>query len=75
MHFVFQEGSCFASFGLPRFLAMFSGEWKLTLVVIGAKNLDNVSAFGKLDPYVRVIYGNSVYRNTALKDGGCSPRM
>lgn len=62
-----------AEFALPGFLVMCQGEWKLTLVVIGAKDLENISTFGKLDPYVRVMYGNSVYRSTTMRDGGRSP--
>lgn len=49
------KGVVSAEFALPGFLVMCQGEWKLTLVVIGAKDLENISTFGKLDPYVRVM--------------------
>ena len=73
MHSVFKKCDCFGSFFSVLFLFMYQGDWSLTLIVIGAKDLKNVSTFGKLDPYVRVTYGNAVYKSTVIKDGGCSP--
>ena len=52
---------------------MCRGEWSITLVIVGARNLKNVSTLGKLDPFVRISYGKDVYQTTVLKDGGCSP--
>lgn len=43
------------------------------MVIVGARNLKNVSTLGKLDPFVRISYGKDVYQTTVLKDGGCSP--
>ena len=52
---------------------MQNGEYRFTLVIVGARNLKNVGTFGKMDPYVRIIYGNNEYKTTVLKDAGCSP--
>lgn len=40
------------------------------MVIVGARNLKNVSTLGKLDPFVRISYGKDVYQTTVLKDGG-----
>ena len=50
-----------------------SNEFTLSLVVVCARKLKNISTFGKLDPYVRIIYGTEKYRTSVIKDGGCSP--
>ena len=73
MHSVFIKCDCFESFFSAYLLFMCQGDWSLTLIVIGAKDLKNVSTFGKLDPFVRVTFGNAVYKSTVLKDGGCNP--
>ena len=54
---------------------MLPEEYCLTVVVVGATNLKNVSTFGKLDPFVEITYGNEVYKTSVIKDGGCSPGM
>lgn len=52
---------------------MQNGEYRFTLVIVGARNLKNVGTFGKMDPYARIIYGDNEYKTTVLKDAGCSP--
>lgn len=54
---------------------MMPDEYGLTLVVVGANYLKNVSTFGKLDPFVQITYGNEVYKTSVLKDGGRSPSL
>ena len=52
---------------------MCHGECRVSFVIVGATGLRNVSTFGKLDPYVKISYGKSVYRTSVIHDGGCSP--
>lgn len=52
---------------------MIPEEFGLTVVVVAAKNLKNVSTFGKLDPFVQITYEKDVYKASVIKDGGCSP--
>lgn len=52
---------------------MCPGDLCITVVIVGARNLKNVSTLGKLDPYVRIIYGKDEYKTSVIKDGGCSP--
>ena len=56
-------------------VSMLPEEYCLTVVVVGATNLKNVSTFGKLDPFVEITYANEVYKTSVIKDGGCSPGM
>ena len=52
---------------------MCPGDLCITVVIVGARNLKNISTLGKLDPYVRIIYGKDEYKTSVIKDGGCSP--
>ena len=42
---------------------MCPGDLCITVVIVGARNLKNISTLGKLDPYVRIIYGKDEYKH------------
>ena len=52
---------------------MYGNEYVLTIVVVWAKNIKNVSTFGKMDPFVQIKYGDDVYKTCVIKDSSCSP--
>lgn len=52
---------------------MLINEYGLTLIVVGAQKLKNVSTLGKLDTFVQITYEKEVYKTSISKDSGCSP--
>ena len=54
---------------------MLGDEYGLTIVVVGAKNIKNVSTFGKMDPFVQIKYGDDTYKTCVIKDSSSSPGM
>lgn len=47
--------------------------YEFCIKIIGARNLDDVSTNGNLDPFVKLTYGSKSYQSTVLRRGGPNP--
>ena len=47
--------------------------YEFCIKIIGARNLDDVSTNGNLDPFVKLTYGSKSYQSTVLRRGGQNP--
>ena len=52
---------------------MHGKKYDFCLTVVGARNLDDVSTTGNLDPFVRISYNNNTYQSMVHRRAGSNP--
>ena len=50
-------------------------QYQITLCIIGAENIPDISTLGKMDLFAQIIYRNQNYKTCVLHDCGSCPCM